>query len=486
MEAHEIARLGKELSEYLSEFYDCFGRSEPREHLHEYVCGQASDLHRKSIEPIALLTGTPPRTLQRFLESVQWDEERLRDRVQWIVARDHSHPHAIGIVDESGHPKKGSHTAAVHHQYCGNTGKQDNCVMSVHVSYVAGSFQCILDSELYLPQNWADDPDRREEVYIPEDVVFRKKTTIALDEVRRALGNGIRVAAWTFDEWYGREGEFLEGLAQLGQDYVGEVPSIFTGWVQEPEVLQRPRPQDLRRRGKTRRYPRVAVQSSRTYRVRNLLRYSRIFQGQKWRQFRIKDGEKGPIVWEVKHAPFWRKRQDGLPAPAGTLIVARNVFTDEIKYFVSNMTVGQAGVSIEWLLWIAFSRWPIEHCFKQAKDELGMSHFEVRGWRSIHRHLYITQVSHLFCSRMRERLGKKNGRPQVPDGGAGPRGCRHLVRSPGIAVGVSLEEVRPGRGPNQVLPAAQQNREVVAHEGDAPEVASDWHQPGQTELVCAP
>jgi len=148
MEAHEIAVLGKELVKYLSEFRDCFGRSEPREHLREYVRGQVADLHRKSIEPIALLNGTPPRTLQRFLESVQWDEGRMRDRIQWIVARDHSHPQAIGIIDESGHPKKGRHTAAVHHQYCGNTGKQDNCVMSVHTSYVAGPFQCILDSDL--------------------------------------------------------------------------------------------------------------------------------------------------------------------------------------------------------------------------------------------------------------------------------------------------------------------------------------------------
>jgi SRSO17 transposase len=486
MEAHEIAGLGKELVEYLSRFSDCFGRSEPREHLREYVRGQASELHRKSIEPIALLNGTPPRTLQRFLESVQWDEERLRDRVQWIVARDHAHPHAIGIVDESGHPKKGSHTAAVHHQYCGNTGKQDNCVMSVHTSYVAGTFQCILDSDLYLPEQWAEDPERREQAYVPEDVVYRKKTAIALDQIRRALGNGIRVAAWTFDEWYARDGEFLDGLEQSGQDYVGEVPSIFTGWVQEPEVLQRPRPQDLRKRGKTRRYPRVAVQSSRTCKVRNLLTYSRVFQRQKWRRFRVKDGEKGPIVWEIKQAPFWRKHQDGLPAQAGTLIVARNVLTDELKYFVSNMAVGQGGVTIEWLLWIAFSRWPIEHCFKQAKDELGMSHFEVRGWRSIHRHLYITQVSHLFCSRMRDRLGEKNGRPRVPDRGTGTRGRLHLVRGPGTAAIVSLSEIRAGSSPIRVLPAPQQNREAVAHQRNAPEIASDWHRSGQIEIVCAP
>ena len=486
MEAHEIAGLGKELVEYLSKFSDCFGRSEPREHLREYVRGQTSELHRKSVEPIALLNGTPPRTLQRFLELVRWDEERMRDRVQWIVARDHGHPHAIGIVDESGHPKKGSHTAAVHHQYCGNTGKQDNCVMTVHTSYVAGTFQCILDSDVFLPERWADDPQRREQAHIPEDVIYRKKTKIALDQIRRALGNGIRVAAWTFDEWYGRDGEFLDGLEEIGQDYVGEVPVVFTGWVQEPEVLQRPRPQDLRRRGKTRQFPRVAVRSSRTHEVRNLLTYSRVFQRQTWRRFHVKDGEKGPIVWEIKHASFWRKHQDGLPAQAGTLIVARNVLTDELKYFVSNMAVGDGGVSIEWLLWVAFSRWPIEHCFKQAKDELGMSHFEVRGWRSIHRHLYITQVSHLFCSRMRDRLGEKNGRSRAPDGGASARGRRHLVRGPGTAAIVSLAEVRAGNDPIRVLPATKQNREAVAHQADAAEAASDWHQSGQIEIVCAP
>ena len=180
--------------------------------------------------------------------------------------------------------------------------------MSVHLGYVAGSFQCILDSDLYLPESWANDVQRRKEVYIPDDVVFRKKTTIALDQIRRALGNGIRVAAWTFDEWYGRDGEFLDGLEQLGQNYMAEVPVIFTGWLQEPQVLQRPRPQDVPKRGKTTRYPRVAVRSKGTCEVRNLVTYSGIFQEQKWQPYHIKNAEKGPIVWEVKHAPFWRKR----------------------------------------------------------------------------------------------------------------------------------------------------------------------------------
>ena len=127
MDADQIAHTGAELKRFLAEFDDCFVRSEPRGHLRTYVAGQISGLLRKSIEPIALAAGTPPRTLQRFLESMAWDHERLRDRIQGIVVRDHSHPRAIGTIDESGYPKKGRHTAAVQRQWCGNTGKIDNC-----------------------------------------------------------------------------------------------------------------------------------------------------------------------------------------------------------------------------------------------------------------------------------------------------------------------------------------------------------------------
>lgn len=195
MDAKQIKNMGKELAEFLGEFDDCFGRSEPREHLRTYVGGQLSDLPRKSIEPIALAAGVPPRTLQRFLASVQWDGQRMVDRTQWIVARDHSHRQGIGVVDETGNPKKGKHTAGVQRQWCGNTGKIDNCVVSVHITYAAGDFHCLLDSDLYLPYKWADDPARRQEAGIPDDVQYRKKTRIALDQIHRGLSNGIRVAA---------------------------------------------------------------------------------------------------------------------------------------------------------------------------------------------------------------------------------------------------------------------------------------------------
>jgi len=125
MDANEIGGLGSALMDFLGEFEDCFGRSEPREHLRTYVSGQLSDLPRKSVEPIALSAEVPPRTLQRFLELVEWDEVRLRDQQQRVVARDHADREAIGIIDETGHPKKWKHTAGVKRQWCGNRGKVD-------------------------------------------------------------------------------------------------------------------------------------------------------------------------------------------------------------------------------------------------------------------------------------------------------------------------------------------------------------------------
>jgi len=278
MDASQMKNMGQRLRKFLAEFADCFGRSEPREHLRTYVSGQLSNLPRKSIEPIALKAGTPPRTLQRLLSAVQWDEQRLRDRAQWIVARDHAHPQAVGVVDESGNPKKGVHTAAVQRQWCGNTGKKDNCVVAVHLAYVAGDFQCLLDSDLFLPEGWANDAERRQAAGIPDEVVYRKKTDIARKQIQRALANGIRVAAWTFDEWYGRDREFLDGLEELGQNYVGEVPADFTGWLRQPEVLQKPTPAQMRQKGRKRHFPRLSRKALPAGEVRNLVVYTRPFQ----------------------------------------------------------------------------------------------------------------------------------------------------------------------------------------------------------------
>ena len=147
MDVQQIKGLGRELKKFLDEFADCFSRSEPREHLRRYVQGQLSNLPRKSIEPMALAAHVRPRTLQNFVSQLLWDGPRLRDRVQWIVARDHAHPRAIGVVDESGNPKKGKHTAGVQRQWCGHTGKRPPVPTVVYRGFNfwrQGSFGCWL------------------------------------------------------------------------------------------------------------------------------------------------------------------------------------------------------------------------------------------------------------------------------------------------------------------------------------------------------
>jgi SRSO17 transposase len=218
--------------------------------------------------------------------------------------------------------------------------------------------------------------------------------------VDRALAHGVRIRAWTFDEAYGRDSAFLDGLEQRRQIFVGEVPTNFHGWVIQPRVLRDGPPPC---RGRKKKYPRLA-RGRPSSEVRNLARYSPAFRKQKWQRYRIKDTERGPEVWEVKWAVFWRKGSNGLPGRRHCLIVARNVLTNEVKYFVSNRVPGEPGITLRWLLRVAFQRWSVENCFRQAKEELGLDHYEVRGWRCLHRHFYLTQLSHLFCARMRQKF----------------------------------------------------------------------------------
>ncbi len=223
--------------------------------------------------------------------------------------------------------------------------------------------------------------------------------------INRALTNGVRVSAWTFDELYGRDGKFLDTLEERGQVFVGEIPVDFHGWTRKPKILlEGPKNTGL---GRPKRYPRLAA-GYHSSEVRTLAKYSPVFRKRAWQRYRIKDTDKGPEVWEVKWAVFWRKDENGFPTRRHCLIVARNLLTGEVKYFLANRVPGERNpvtgksITLRWLLRVAFGRWVIESCFRQAKEELGMDHYQVRGWRCLHRHFHVTGLSHLFCARIRQ------------------------------------------------------------------------------------
>jgi SRSO17 transposase len=388
MDAEQIRSLEPMFAAYLNRFSDCFGRRDTREHFPVYVRGQLSELPRKSVEPIALAAGVPVRTLQEFLTHLRWDEDRMRRRVAEIVAAEHAHREPIGIIDETGWVKKGDQTPGVQHQYCGAVGKQENSIITVHLGYAAGDFHCLLDGDLYLPESWNQDRARCRAAGIPDDVVYRPKSDIALELYDRACAHGMHFEWLTFDEWYGSKPSFLRGLQQRQQKFIGEVPKCFMAWIDPPRTTQRPYRRG--RRGPFGKKPRLCAGSAAPQTVERLANGHPSLKEQSWQTWRVKDGQKGPMVWKAKHVLVFLKDENGLPIGPFHLLVCRNPVTDVVKYFVSN---APPETPLGTLLRVAFSRWRVERCFEDHKGEVGLDHWEGRRWIGLKRHLILSTVS---------------------------------------------------------------------------------------------
>lgn len=419
MDAKQIRELEPKLDRFLERFADCFARKDTRAHLGVYVRGQLSNLPQKSVEPIALEAGIAPRTLQEFLSQLKWDNDRMRDRVQQVVMAEHAGTHSIGIFDETSDPKKGDKTPGVQRQWCGRLGKLENCLVTVHLGYAADDFHCLIDGELFLPEGWAQDRDRCREAGIPDTVVYRPKWRIALELYDHAVGKGMHFAWLTFDEGYGGKPEFLREVSARQQRYVAEVPRTFSGWLKAPRVVTRSYHRG--RRGRGRQVPRLASGSRPVRGVETLLQ-DRVLRDQPWQRWRVKDGEKGPLVWECKHTFIAVKDENGLPGERLHLVIARNVLNlEELKFFVSNAS---PAVGIGALLLVAFSRWRVERCFQDDKSEIGLDQYEGRRYLGLQRHLVLSAVSYLFLATVRhQERGEKPGVDGVPtahgDGGIG-------------------------------------------------------------------
>ena len=241
MDWREIACMDAALDDYLGMFDGCFARREGRRHLGRYVRGQLSELARKSVEPMADRAGIPPRTLQDFLSGHRWDHDQAWQVLRRHVAAEHADEGSIGIIDETSFAKCGDKTVGVQRQYCGASGKIDNCVVSVHLGYSWEYSRCqgVLAGDLYVPVGWLNDPHACAEAGVPETLVFREKWRIALDLIQTALQDGVRFGWLTFDEGYGNTPAFLLALQNLGQRYVAEVPKDTMGWLTQPTVLQK-------------------------------------------------------------------------------------------------------------------------------------------------------------------------------------------------------------------------------------------------------
>ena len=426
MTEQEITDLGPAFASYLRRFRTSFGQERTARHFGTYCRGLLSDLPRKSIEPIALAAGTAVRTLQEFLVTARWDHATARNTLQKhlgaVVADLPRDPlGTVGVIDETSCRKWGDHTPGVQRQYLGCVGKVDNGIVTVHIGVMKGTFQALLDADLFLPKSWAADGDRCQKAGIPDDVKHQTKWRLAVDQWLRATGNGVSFDWLTFDEGYGAAVPFLRFLNLVSQRFVAEVPVNFS--------VREAAGSSVRRADA--RLPAMVARSGKRHRIAH-------------RTVRAS-------FWRAATATVWAADREH------TLVTAVNESTGEVKYFLTNATT----TPLARVLAVAFRRWTVEHAFRLGKQEAGLMDYEGRNYTGLLRHLTLTLIVLGFVATHTERL---RGEKPSGDGGAGVPGTEPAVRgpvptaargSPGTAYQrrdpVPPEAQHPGR---QVPPAA--------------------------------
>src|SRR4051794_30378516 len=284
MTEQQLEALGPALDDFLRPYLFCCGYTQSFAHLHTYCKGLLSDLKRKTVEPIALASGCAVRTLQEFLRDHLWQFAQVREQLQRHVAEvlptlPADDLGTVGLIDETSALKSGTKTPGVQRQYLGCVGKIANGIVTVHLGVCQGRYKTLLDAELFLPEDWAADDERRQQAGIPKDLVYRPKWQIALEEVDRALLSQVQLDWLTFDEGYGQAPEFVCGLDDRHLRFVGEVPKTLSCLAAASVPSQ----------------PAASVKGRPAEEV---VRQSPAFQKQAWRKVKLRQETGGQQVWE--------------------------------------------------------------------------------------------------------------------------------------------------------------------------------------------
>ena len=394
MKSSFLLELREDLETFAGNFDDLMGRVENQGHLRTFSRGQLGTVERKALEPIAELEDVNPRLLQFFFSKYKWDEDGVRDRIQKMVADKYGSDDGIFIIDETSDSKKGLWTAGIQRQYCGESGKTDNCIVSVHLAYRNKGFHCLLDSDLYMPKSWDCDTgddnieERRERASVPDDVGYESKAKLSVAQLRRAMGNGVEGKYVAADEGYGSKPWWRDELGELGKTYVVEVPKNTRGW------LRRPTPGNKGRKHKKGCHEKLVYSSAKgPLKVENLVSSPHGLRFTKWEHYIVKNTTKGPEIWRFKRHTFYESRRQNRVGKAQRLIVAVNILTNQIKYFLSN---APSNAKLSKLVAVAFSRYWVERCFQDCKSQLGLNHAEIRSYIGLKRHFILTMANYYF------------------------------------------------------------------------------------------
>jgi len=447
----DLEGVAEELVAYQAHFAPLFARREQRQWADIYLRGLLlADVPRKNVEAMALrLFGGGPhaartvRALQQFIGEGAWDDDAILATHQGLVDETLGEADGVLIIDGSDVPKRGRHSVGVARQWCGATGKTDNCQAGVFLGYASRRGYTLLDRRLYLPRDWftAESRARWQACAIPEDISFRTKAELAAELVEGVRHKQRLRARWlTCDEWYGRNPSFLDRVAATGLDYLAEVPRDTLVWPLVDPLTQavRPRPEaglpPRAASGKGRRptRPRLQPDSPAPVPVEVLARQ---VPADAWQRYRIVEGSKGPLVADFAALRAVAAR-DGLPGPEVWVLLRRAVREPgaapdpkDLKIYLSNAT---AETPLADLIRVAGLRWPIESCFEEGKGELGLDHYELRFWRGWHHHMTLVILAHHFLVRLQQRLSPREGDPSPASRALRRRAARLGQRARGL------------------------------------------------------
>jgi len=363
-----------------------FARSEQRQRVRRYVDGLLSPVERKNGWQLAEHAGEArPYGMQRVLAGAKWDADAVRDDLRAYVLEHLSDPRAVLVIDETGFLKQGTKSVGVKRQYSGTAGRIENCQIGVFLTYAAPEGHVLLDRELYLPREWADDAERRREAGVPEAVRFATKPQLARRMLERALVAGMPAAWVTGDSVYGGDRRLRVWLEQQGQPFVLAVASdeplfaMLDGRWGQPraDVIADHIPADA------------------------------------WQRLSAGEGAKGPRWYDWARVRLARLQLTADERRWEHWLLVRRSRSDptDLAYYV---VFAPAGTALQTLARVAGARWRIEQSFELAKGEVGLDEYEVRRWDGWYRHMTLAMFALAYLTVLRARLHAPQEAPPAP------------------------------------------------------------------------
>ena len=434
----------QEFERYMAHLSEGLGHADRHAGLRGYCTGLMSLLARKSVEPMAaqvdpLHARSRHQSLHHFVADANWSHEQMLLRVcQWVVPKMDFGDGGWWIIDDTGFPKQGRHSVGVARQYCGVLGKQDNCQVAVSVSLACEAASVPVAWQLYLPREWADDEARRKKAGVPEASQFATKPAIALRQIEHLLAQGAPKHCVLADAGYGVDTAFRERLTELGLLYVVGVTGSVTVWPPGRDPLPAPAYS-----GRGRMSQRLRRGDAPQHRPQSIKELAFELAPQHWHNVTWREGTNARLCSRFARVRVRAAHRDNLRRelrePQWLLIEWPKGDREPLKYWLSTLS---EDTPLERMVYEAKMRWRIERDYQDLKQDLGLAHYEGRGWRGFHHHASLSIAAYAFLLAQRlhhpdEVGGKKNSaqrqtlalpthyKPRGSPAGAAPRPILH-------------------------------------------------------------